>query len=44
VDAITAFLHGLTGEQPQVTHPVLPPRTEATPLPNPFDDITEQSR
>jgi cytochrome c peroxidase len=44
IDAITAFLHGLTGEQPRVEHPVLPARTETTPLPNPYDDITEQSR
>ena len=44
IEAIVAFLNGLTGEQPEVTHPVLPARTEATPLPNPFDDITEQSR
>ncbi len=44
IQAIVAFLNGLTGEQPEVTHPVLPARTEATPLPNPFDDITEQSR
>ena len=37
IAAITAFLNGLTGEQPQVAHPVLPPRTDETPLPNPFD-------
>lgn len=36
IDAITAFLQGLTGEQPQVVHPVLPPRTAETPLPDPF--------
>lgn len=44
IDAIVAFLNGLTGEQPRVEHPVLPARTETTPLPTPFDDITEQSR
>ncbi|TNC49638.1 cytochrome-c peroxidase [Rubellimicrobium rubrum] len=44
IGAIVAFLHSLTGEQPRVEHPVLPARTEATPLPNPFDDIMEQSR
>ena len=44
IGAIVAFLDGLTGEQPRVEHPVLPARTEATPLPAPFDDITEQSR
>ncbi len=42
--AIFACLNGLLGEQPRVEHPVLPRRTEATPLPNPFDDLTEQSR
>ena len=36
IQAIVAFLNGLTGEQPEVTHPVLPNRTEETPLPNPF--------
>jgi cytochrome c peroxidase len=35
VASITAFLHSLTGEQPQITHPVLPPITELTPLPQP---------
>lgn len=30
---ITAFLEALTGEQPQVLHPVLPPSTDATPKP-----------
>lgn len=33
VDKITAFLEGLTGEQPEVTHPVLPPNREDTPKP-----------
>jgi cytochrome c peroxidase len=32
-DAIVAFLKTLTGEQPRVEVPVLPPRTDATPLP-----------
>lgn len=31
---IAAFLRTLTGEQPQVVHPTLPARTDATPLPN----------
>ncbi len=31
---ITAFLRSLTGELPTVAHPVLPPRTAATPLPD----------
>ena len=35
---ITAFLHTLTGEQPQVVHPTLPERTEATPHPQPMDE------
>ncbi len=33
VDAITAFLKTLTGKQPQIVYPILPPRTDATPLP-----------
>lgn len=33
IDDITAFLEALTGEQPQVVHPILPPRTATTPLP-----------
>lgn len=36
IAAITAFLNGLTGEAPQVEHPVLPPRTADTPQPAPF--------
>ena len=31
--AIVAFLNTLTGEQPEVEYPVLPPHTKATPLP-----------
>ena len=34
VEAITAFLKTLTGKQPQVEYPILPPSTEATPKPN----------
>ncbi|CDM22829.1 Cytochrome c551 peroxidase [Castellaniella defragrans 65Phen] len=33
VKAITRFLHTLTGEQPQVVYPILPPSTAATPRP-----------
>ncbi len=33
--AITAFLETLTGEQPQVTYPILPPSTADTPPPHP---------
>ncbi len=36
VDAITAFLKSLTGKQPRVVYPILPPRTDATPLPKPM--------
>ena len=34
---IVAFLKTLTGEQPQITYPVLPPSTKDTPLPDPFE-------
>jgi cytochrome c peroxidase len=34
VDAIEAFLEALTGRQPQVEYPVLPPHTADTPLPD----------
>ncbi|CAM3639664.1 Cytochrome-c peroxidase [Castellaniella denitrificans] len=33
VKAIVSFLHTLTGEQPQVVYPTLPPSTAATPRP-----------
>ncbi len=33
-DAIVLFLKTLTGEQPKVTYPILPPHTPATPLPD----------
>jgi len=33
VSAITAFLHSVTGEQPQVAYPVLPASTANTPKP-----------
>ncbi|WP_017999679.1 cytochrome-c peroxidase [Paracoccus sp. N5] len=36
VDDIVAFLHAVTGDQPQIAHPVLPVRTDATPLPAPM--------
>ncbi len=35
VDKITAFLHSLTGEQPEVTYPILPPSVATTPRPQP---------
>lgn len=34
VDSIVAFLDSLTGKQPQVSYPVLPPRSGSTPLPS----------
>ncbi|CAM3197278.1 cytochrome c peroxidase [Paracoccus aminovorans] len=36
VDDIVAFLSAVTGEQPQIVHPILPVRTDATPLPAPM--------
>lgn len=33
VKAITAFLHSLTGDQPKVAYPVLPPSSRTTPKP-----------
>lgn len=33
VKAITAFLHSLTGRQPQIEYPILPVSTETTPKP-----------
>ena len=36
VDSIVAFLKTLTGDQPQITLPILPPSSNATPRPNPF--------
>lgn len=38
IDSIVAFLKTLTGEQPQLTLPILPPSTPATPRPQPFED------
>jgi cytochrome c peroxidase len=35
VDKIVAFLDSLTGEQPQVTYPILPPSGPETPQPQP---------
>ena len=35
VTKITAYLKSLTGEQPQVTYPILPPSTATTPTPQP---------
>ncbi len=33
VEAITAFLHSLTGKLPEVTYPILPAETDTTPRP-----------
>ncbi len=33
VEAITAFLKTLTGKQPRIVYPILPPRTDKTPKP-----------
>lgn len=38
IDNIVAFMRTLTGEQPQLRIPQLPPSTEATPRPAPFGD------
>jgi cytochrome c peroxidase len=35
ISKVTAFLKSLTGEQPQVTYPILPPSTATTPQPQP---------
>lgn len=35
VDKITAFLGSLTGEQPKITYPILPPSVASTPRPQP---------
>lgn len=35
IDKITAFLHTLTGEQPEVAYPILPPSVATTPKPRP---------
>lgn len=37
IDKMTAFLKTLTGEQPSFAMPILPPSTNATPRPQPFD-------
>lgn len=35
IDDIVAFLGSLTGEQPKLTYPILPPSIAATPRPQP---------
>ena len=34
IDAIAAFLHSLTGDQPKITLPILPPSSPTTPKPD----------
>jgi cytochrome c peroxidase len=34
---IVSFLKTLTGQQPQLQLPILPPSTDKTPAPRPFD-------
>ena len=36
--AIVAFLKTLTGDQPRIVMPILPPSSDATPRPTPFDN------
>ena len=33
IDNVTAFLESLTGDQPRIVHPILPPSVAATPRP-----------
>jgi cytochrome c peroxidase len=35
IDKITVFMHALTGEQPEVVYPILPPSVATTPRPRP---------
>lgn len=42
IKAITAFLHSLTGDQPQLTLPVLPASTAKTPRPD--DEVSVETR
>ena len=37
LEQIVAFLKTLTGEQPSFMLPILPPSTDKTPLPAPFE-------
>jgi cytochrome c peroxidase len=38
IDQIVAFLKTLTGDMPEVTLPILPPSSNATPAPDPYAD------
>ena len=33
IDSVAEFLRALTGDQPQVSYPILPPSTAGTPRP-----------
>jgi cytochrome c peroxidase len=35
IDQITSFLEALTGDQPQIVYPILPPSVASTPRPRP---------
>lgn len=39
IDAITAFLKTLTGVQPRVDYPTLPPNSDSTPQPQPMEQL-----
>jgi cytochrome c peroxidase len=42
VDKLTAFMHALTGQQPEVSVPVLPDITDATPRPDPDASLPDE--
>ena len=41
---IVAFLKTLTGDQPKLTMPIVPPSSDKTPRPDPFAPIVAPSR
>ena len=43
-DQIVAFLKTLTGDQPQITMPILPVSSDETPRPDPFAPIVAPGR
>lgn len=42
IDQIVAFLKTMTGDMPEVTLPILPPSSNATPAPDPYADYPEE--
>ena len=44
IAAITAFLRTLTGEQPTMAYPILPPETGDTPKPQPMDQVVGEAK